>query len=84
VFIGDKIYKAIQGLLELLTQSRPYINVITHQDREAYKKILLQSKAHRVNYSPSGKIKADKGLKYTRFISQLFTKIKDVPFESWN
>jgi hypothetical protein len=52
------------------------------QDKEAYKQILLQSNAHRVNYTPSGKIKANKGLKYTRFISQLFTNTKEVRWES--
>ena len=51
------------------------------QDKQAYKQIPLQSNAHSVNYTPSGKIKADKGLKYTRFISQLFTNTKDVPWE---
>jgi len=82
VFVDGKRYKATQGLWELLTQSRPDKNLVTHQDRRAYKQILLQSNAHRVNYSPSGKIKANKGLKYTRFISQLFTNTKEVPWES--
>ena len=81
VFVDGNRYKATQGLWELLTQSRPDKNVVTYQDRQAYKQILLQSNAHRVNYSPSGNIKANKGLKYTRIISQLFTNTKDVP---WN
>ena len=80
MFVDGKRYKAIQGLWELLTQSRPDKNVVTHEDRQAYKQILLQSNAHRVDYSPSGKIKAYKGLKYTRFISQLFTNTKE---RSW-
>ena len=84
VFVDGKKYKATQGLWELLTQSRPDKNAVTFQDRQAYKQILLQSNAHRVNYSPSGKIKANKGLKYTRFISQLFTDKKEVPCESLN
>jgi len=52
------------------------------QDKQAYKQIPLQSNAHRVNYSPTGKIKANKGIKYRRFISQLLTNIKEVPWES--
>ena len=72
-FVDCKKYKATQCLWELLTQSRPDKNVVTFQYRVAYKQILLQSNAHRINYSPSGKIKANKGLKYTLFISQLFT-----------
>ena len=82
VFVDGKRYKATQGLWKLLTLSRPDKNVVTNQDRQAYKQINLQSNAHRVNYSPSGKIKANKGIKYTRFISQLFTNTKDVPWES--
>jgi len=35
-----------QGLWVLLTQSRPDKNVVTHQDRHAYKQILLKSNAH--------------------------------------
>jgi len=31
---------------------------------------------------PTGKIKANKCLKYTRFISQLFTDKNEVPWES--
>jgi hypothetical protein len=58
VFVDGKGYKATQGLWELLTQARPDINVVTQQDRQAYKQILLQSNTHRVDFSPSGKIKA--------------------------
>jgi len=72
VFVDGRKYKVTQGLWELLTKSKPDKNAVTIQDRQAYKQILLQSNAHRVNYSPTGKIKANKGLKYTRFISQLF------------
>jgi len=81
VFIDGRKYKATQGLCELLTKSRPDKNAVTFQDKQAYKQILLQSIAHIVNYSPTGKIKSNKGLKYTRFISRLFTDKKKVPWE---
>ena len=55
--------------------------MVTRQDRQAYKHIILQSKTQRVNYGPSGKIKANKGLKYTRLISQLFTSTKELPWK---
>jgi len=61
------------GLWELLAKSKADKNLVTFQDRQAYKQILLQSNAYRVNYSPTGRIIANKGLKYTRFISQLST-----------
>jgi hypothetical protein len=81
VFVGGKKYKATPGLLELLSKSRPDKNMVTLQCRQAYKQILIQSNAHRVNYSPTGRIRTKKGLKYTQFISRLFTELH-VPWES--
>ena len=72
VFVDSKRFKATRGLWELLTKSRPDNNAVTLQDKHAYKQILLQSNAHRVDFSPTGKIRANKGVKYTRFISRLF------------
>jgi len=82
VFVDGRKYKAAQGLWELLTKSKPDINAVTSQDKHIYKQILLQSNAHRVNYSHTGKIKANESLKYMRFISQLFTNKKEVPWVS--
>jgi len=70
VFVEGKKNKATPGLWELLTKSKPDRNLASVQDKQAYKQILLQSNAHSVNYRSSGKIKANKGLKNTRFISQ--------------
>ena len=81
VFVDGKKYKATPGLWHLLTKSRPDKTMVTVQDRQAYKQILLQSNAHRVNYSPTGRIRANRGLKYTQFISRLFTE-RLVPWES--
>ena len=53
-------------------------NLVTFQDRQAYKQKLLQFEAHLVNYSPSGKTKLNKGLKYLPFISRLIiTQLKN-------
>ena len=66
VFVNGRKYMATQGLWKLLTKCKPdKKNAVTILDRQAYKQILLQSNAHRVNYDPTGKIKANKGLKYT-------------------
>ena len=48
VFVDGKMYKATQGVWELLTQSRPDKNVVTHHDRQAYKQIFLQSSASKL------------------------------------
>jgi hypothetical protein len=71
-FIDGRRYTATTGVWELLTKSRPDKNTVTNQDRQAYKQILLQSNAHGVHYSPIGRIRANKGVKYTRFISRIF------------
>jgi hypothetical protein len=82
VFVDGKTYKATQCLWELLTKSKPDKNALAFQDKQTYKQTILQSNVHRVNYSQTGKIKANKGIKYTRFISQLFTDKKEVLWES--
>ena len=81
IVVDGKTYKATQGLWELLTKSKSDRILVSMQDNQAYKQILPQSNAHRVNYIPSAKIKANKGLKYTRFLSQLFTNTKKVLWE---
>jgi hypothetical protein len=73
-FVDGKKYKATPGLWELLTKSRPDKNMVILQDRQAYKQIINQSNVHSVNYSPTGRIRANKSLKYARFISRLFTE----------
>jgi len=80
VFVDGRKYKATRDQWELLTTTKPYKNAVNFQDRQENKQIPLQSNAHRVNYSPGSKIEANKGLKYTRFISQLFIDKKEVPW----
>jgi hypothetical protein len=82
VFVDGRKFNGTQGLWELLTQARPDMNMVTPQDKEAYKQILVQSNAHKVNYSPTGRIRCNKGMKYTRIISRLFTDKTQVPWES--
>ena len=83
--VDDRNYKANQELWKLLKKSKPDKNAVTFQDRQAYKQILLQSNAHRVNYSPTGKIKAKKGLKYTRFFrKRLLQKTKCLVNQYYN
>jgi hypothetical protein len=82
VFVDGKKYNATQRLWELLSKAMSDINMVTPQDKQAYKQILIQSNAHKVNYSPTGKIKGNKGMKYTRIISRLFTDKTQFPWES--
>ena len=76
MFVDGKKYKATQGLWELITKSKPDRNVVSMQEKQAYKQIILQSIAHRVKYSPSRNIKANKSLNIRRlFLSPLLTKV---------
>jgi len=45
VFVDGIKYKATQVLWELLTKYKHDENVVTFQDKQAYKQILLQSNA---------------------------------------
>jgi Mn-dependent DtxR family transcriptional regulator len=56
--------------------------MVTSQDKESCKQILIQSNEHKVNYNPAGRIKANKGMKYTRIISRLFTDKTQVTWKS--
>jgi hypothetical protein len=78
VFVDGKMYKATPGLWELLTKSRPVKNMVTLQDRQAYKQILLQTNMHRVNYSPTGRIRAKQTLTYASVYTHLH---RHKPFE---
>ena len=82
VFVDGKKHKATQSVCELLTKSKADRNLVSMQNKPPYKQIPYQSNAHSVHYTPSGKIKANKGLMYTPFISQLFTNTKEVLWES--
>ena len=82
VIVDGRKYKATQELWELLTKFKPDKDAVTIKDRQAYKQIPFLSNAHRVNCSPTAKIKANRGLKYTRYISQLFTDKNEVPWDS--
>jgi hypothetical protein len=81
VFVDDAKYKATEGLWELLTKTNPNKSIVTPQDIEVYKQILLRSNAHRVNYSPRGKIRSNRGFKYTRFISRMFQPVAWTSYE---
>jgi len=54
VFVDGKSYKTTQGLGKY---KRPDKNLISNQDKQVFKQILLQSNAHWMNNSPSGKNK---------------------------
>jgi hypothetical protein len=80
VFVDGNKYKAIQGLWELLSHNLIIIWSFFKEDKHNINKY-YSSLIRIVNYSPTGRIRTNKGLKYTRYISRLFPE-RQVPWES--
>lgn len=80
IVIGSKSYIKTPGLLELLFKKTPNLSQITEDDKQHYKKMLLDTNAHRRDFDPNKAIKSNKGLKYTNIIRPLFIKlVKNYP-----
>jgi hypothetical protein len=76
VFVDGKKYKVTPGLWELLSRSKPDKDLVTLHDRQTFKQILLQSNAHRVNYSPTGKIRQIKDLNIRSLFRDCLPNVK--------
>lgn len=79
VLVGDKMFDATPGLLELLFMQVPDKNLITTNDLSGYKEILSKTNAHRQSYSRDKNINSNRGKKYTSVISVLFPPKKTAP-----
>ena len=71
--MDGKNYKATQGLWELLTQSRADKHQVTHQDRQAYKQVLLQSNALEQIIVLQARSKRTRALNIRGFFRSCFT-----------
>lgn len=70
IIIGNQNWAYTPGLFELLFYQTP-----KHYDAselEIYKKILLNTNAHKRNYDPNGQLKGNRGYKYTKIIKKIF------------
>lgn len=70
--IGGTNYGASEGLYELLFKKLPDTTIYTEDDLKKYKSILFATNAHRDGHKPNGKIKSNRGSKYTKIIQKLF------------
>lgn len=70
IIIGNQHWAYTPGLFELLFYKSP--KNYDKYELEIYKKILLNTNAHKVNYDPNERIKANRGTKYTKIIKKLF------------
>lgn len=78
VTLSGQAYKRTDGLNELLFKKVPNLNLVTENDKKIYKVMLLETNAHRRDYSPSKPIKSNKGKKYLQIIKPLFTLQKNI------
>lgn len=74
--IAGKKYAKTKGLVELLFKNPSNLTIITENDKQNYKLILLDTNAHRRKYDPKQPINANKGNKYTCIIKPLFNQRK--------
>lgn len=70
IIIGNQHWAKTPGLFELIFYQSP--KNYDASELNIYKKILLNTNAHRVNYDPNGRVKANKGIKYREIIKNLF------------
>lgn len=70
IVIGNQHWAKTPGLFELIFYQNP--KNYDASELDIYKKILLNTNAHRVNYDPNGRVKASKGIKYRKIIKNLF------------
>lgn len=74
IIIGEKHYSVTPGLLELIFYKQPDKKLITSDDQDAYKRILIDTSAHKKFYSDQQYIAASRGSKYKSYIAPLFGK----------
>lgn len=73
--VARQIYLRTPGLYDLLFKKSPDLSLVTEDDKQNYKKMLLATNVHRRDYSATKPIKSNKGLKYTKVIKPLFMKL---------
>lgn len=77
IIIGENDrYDITKGLIELLFEKNPNKTIITSDDYETYKKILLKTNAHKTYYSNGGNLRT-KEKKFNDVISPLLGLIKE-------
>lgn len=70
--IGNHTFVKTLGLKELLYKKKPDLDVITDNDLQNYKLLLIDTNAHRRNFDPSKPINSNKGFKYMNVIRPMF------------
>lgn len=71
IMIGNKSWALTPGLYSLLFHKKP--EQYDSSELDIYKRILLETNAHRRNYDPSNQLKGNRGYKYKEIINKLFS-----------
>lgn len=72
ISIAGHVYKKTPGLCELLFKKVPDLDLVTGEDGQIYKEMLIETNAHRRDYDPNKPIKTNRGRKYLHIIKPLF------------
>lgn len=70
IVIGNQNWALTPGLYELLFYKNP--SNYDESELEIYKKILINTNAHKRNFDPNGQLKGNRGNKYKKIISKIF------------
>ncbi|XP_028176573.1 uncharacterized protein LOC114364575 [Ostrinia furnacalis] len=76
--IGNRVMENTQGLKELLYKKIPNLDIVSKDDLENYKLLLIDTNAHRRNWDASKPVNSNKGFKYTNVIKPLFKFARNV------
>lgn len=74
LIVGDKRYVGTRGLYELIFMNNPNEYIYSEEDLDNYAKIVFDTNVYRVNFSPTGKIRSNRGRKYKNILSQILSK----------
>jgi len=75
IIVGNLIYKATKGLLELLFKKIPAHYMIKPEDESTYGQILNQTQSYKLYFEENGDIKKqDGGVKFSKYIEKHIPK----------
>lgn len=72
VTVAGRKYRNTPGLKQLLLKKDVDLSIVTDNDMQHYKSMLLDTNAHRRDFEPNKPIKSSKGQKYLQIIKPLF------------
>ncbi|XP_051168539.1 uncharacterized protein LOC127286222 [Leptopilina boulardi] len=73
IHVGNMTFRSSKGLLELLFKKNPSESVVSLEDLENFKTIILTTNAHKKHYSADGDIRASKAFKFKNFIEKFLS-----------